>query len=57
MIALEAIREALVMLEYDIENLEVCVENCTGSIGTNNDIIYVNDHLMAETDIIIEKQQ
>ena len=57
MVALEAIREALVLLDKDISDLEECIEGNSDHIGDNYELINVNDHLIIETDTIIETQQ
>ena len=56
MIALEAIREALVKLDYDITDLETCIETNAATISHNYDLIYANEHLIAINDAEIEAQ-
>ena len=57
MIALEAIRETLVELDYKISELEECVEHNQLEIGDNFDHINVNDHLIEVNDAKIEEQK
>jgi hypothetical protein len=57
MVALEAIREALVELDYDIDALEDCIEENNHDISDNEHGISDNDHGISENDHEIEKQQ
>lgn len=57
MVALEAIREALVELDYDIDALEDCIDENVHRIAENEDSISDNDHGISENDDEIEKQQ
>ena len=50
MIALEAIREALVKLDTEITALEGCIESNSGVIGTNWGDIDANDRVIIEND-------
>ena len=57
MIALEAIREALVKLDTDITSLEGCIEDNKGVINTNLGGIEGNDVLILANDDELEVQQ
>ena len=57
MVALEAIREALVSLDKDIGDLEFCIENNAEYIEDNYDHINSNDGAIAACDIEIEEQE
>lgn len=57
MVALEAIREALVQLDSDIHELETCIEGNSGHIGVNFDQITQNDFRIETNDIEIGRQQ
>ena len=43
MIALEAIREALVTVNNDLHNLELCIKDCSGMIDVNYGYIETNE--------------
>ena len=43
MIALEAIREALVTVDNDLHNLELCIKDCKGMIDVNYGYIETNE--------------
>ena len=57
MVALEAIREALVVLDQDIGDLEFCIESNADYIGDNFDHINTNDEEITVNDVEIENQQ
>jgi len=56
MVALEAIREALVVLDEDIHKLEECIEECSDTIGVNYEHIFENDERIVKVDGMIESQ-
>ena len=43
MIALEAIREALVTVDNDLHSLELCIKDCSGMIDVNYGYIETNE--------------
>ena len=56
MVALEAIREALVVLDGDITQLENCIELSSEDIGVNYEHIKFNDERITVNDQEIEAQ-
>ena len=56
MVALEAIREALVVLDSDIGELEHCIELNAEMIGDNYEHINYNDERITTNDAEIERQ-
>lgn len=56
MVALEAIREALVDLDHDIDDLEDCISDNDSGIDHNHDGIDLNDHGIDENDEELDDQ-
>ena len=56
MIAMEAIREALVNLDMDIDELDYCIEHNDSDIESNDDDIHSNDDAIEENEDEIEDQ-
>ena len=57
MIALEATREALVELDYEIDDLEDCIDGNNYNIHENYDHIKDNDWAIDENDREIDDQR
>ena len=57
MVALEAIRAALVVLDTDITELESCIEKGADHIGENYEHITFNDGKMEENQVEVSAQQ
>ena len=56
-VALEALREAMVSLDYDIENLEDCISDNDSGISDNDAGIAMNDSGIDDNDEEIDDQQ
>jgi len=57
MVALEALREALNVLDYEIDQVEECVSDNNSDIEDNYYLIADNDDGIAYNDDEIDKQQ
>lgn len=57
MVALEALREALIELDHEIDHLEDCISENDDGIEYNDDGIYENEHGIEDNDDEIADQQ
>ena len=57
MVALEALREALVSIDHDIDDLDDCISHNDSDISENDDGIAANDYGIHENDSEISDQE
>merc|ERR1712060_902564 len=57
MVALEALREDLVHLDHDIDDLDDCISHCEHDCSENDECIANNDHGISDNDHEISDQE